>query len=523
MIAPALGIQYALWMARENWVNALKWTEAARNVETDSKGDWYRDPWGWPEYAYLLDGHLDIAAQRATSKGAKRVARIDVPKGNFATRPAVVLEPLDRLLCQALVDVISVKLIGDLKGWVFGWRLNRKQSQRQVGRYRPNNIEWDIYRAYLKALVEKFDCGLKTDIVSCFASIPINRAIESIVNRAGKNKITDRLSDMLRQFDQVPGRSGIPQRSLASCVIANLYLSKIDDILYEYSAKRTSRSRKVAAARWMDDMWVFGSDEARLRSIQLDIQEAAREAGLELNLGKTDVLEDEDLATEALRLEHSAVDDALVGDSPDVEPLEQLIDRLTDDPVNADRTSIHFAMTRMRLHRVESRLPSLIDSAKKMPQGADHLARMFRDFGVWSDLQDWYLEYEKSDWAKIRWSVGQYGTMFPTKAKVDRGVIDRFAEILASRPTLPEFALAAQRLASWDQDVAKTCLRSLEKRADHPLERRIIGLASLAVRDESDFVRRVLGEYEENQLTLAAIEARSYRPFNPVPDFSADG
>jgi len=54
------------------------------------------------------------------------------------------------------------------------------------------------------------------------------------------------------------------------------------------------------------------------------------------------------------------------------------------------------------------------------------------------------------------------------------------------------------------------------------LERRLIGLSSLAARDESVFIRNMLSEYEENQITLARVEANRFRPIVPVPDFATN-
>ena len=54
---------------------------------------------GLAELDWLVPEHLDdYAIPRLNSTGVKRTARLDVAKENFAIRPAVVLDPLDRLL-----------------------------------------------------------------------------------------------------------------------------------------------------------------------------------------------------------------------------------------------------------------------------------------------------------------------------------------------------------------------------------------------------------------------------------------
>src|SRR5260370_13565748 len=109
------------------------------NLRVDITGDWFRDPWGWPEYDYVLDGHLDQLGARARATGTRRVAKIDVPKENFGIRPAVVLDPIDRMLFQGLVDMNTSKLIGKLSPWVHGWRLRREDPKS--GDYSPNDVE----------------------------------------------------------------------------------------------------------------------------------------------------------------------------------------------------------------------------------------------------------------------------------------------------------------------------------------------------------------------------------------------
>lgn len=83
--------------------------------------------------------------------------------------------------------------------------------------------------------------------------------------------------------------------------------------------------------------------------------------------------EGDELASEALRVGHSAVDRSLAEDPSDAAPLEKLIDAIVEDPITADRTSIHFALTRMRREGsahmgVRTRLNLLIETAWMMPR-----------------------------------------------------------------------------------------------------------------------------------------------------------
>jgi hypothetical protein len=55
------------------------------------RGDWYRDPWGWPELDWVVAARPQLALDRAGSAGVRRSVKLDVPKENFATRPAMVV------------------------------------------------------------------------------------------------------------------------------------------------------------------------------------------------------------------------------------------------------------------------------------------------------------------------------------------------------------------------------------------------------------------------------------------------
>lgn len=143
-----------------DWKPTWHPNRAVGNLRQEMTADWYRDPWRWPEYEFLLNGNLNWLTDRANATGVKRVIKIDVPKENFGIRPAVVIELLDRVLYQCLVDTVSEKLIGDLAPWAHGWRL--KRSKPIAGLYSSGEREWKRYRGHLKFGATFRDCGLKS-------------------------------------------------------------------------------------------------------------------------------------------------------------------------------------------------------------------------------------------------------------------------------------------------------------------------------------------------------------------------
>ena len=506
------------------WPQALDFSRALKNVRHDVAGDWYRDPWGWPEYELEAGRGWQATQARCLSDSVRKSEKLDVPKENFSTRPALVMDALDRLAYQSLVDLQSKRLIGDLHSNVFGWRLI--DGKPESGNYARNDHEWQRYRGHLQRSVSSASLGLKTDVVSCFASIPVDRVIEAIRGRGGSMPVVERIASLLQGWDAIPGRGGLPQRSAPSSVLANMYLARLDAPLRSYSDATPGWLAKLMGVsarytRWMDDIWAFGDDEGRLRALQLELQEVARDSGLELHAAKTRLVGEEALAAEALRVEHSAVDDALTDDPPNQEPLEELVDRLLLSPEMAERTSLHFATSRMRRHQALSRVGPLLEQAERMPQGADHLARLARDFKMWHELQDWFLDYVRSDWACIEWSVAQLGTMFPSGTAPQATVIDWFETRLFAPRNVLMTALVTQRLAAWDPARARSAFRSALGYLVAPQERRLVALAALSAGEERKWVANVLSEYEENAVVLDVIEDRAWTPLVPVPDFAS--
>lgn len=123
-----------------DWLEVLDVSRALTNCHIDLIGDWYRDPWGWPEMDWAVRREPDLIVARLNASGVRGVAKIDVAKENFSVRPAIIMDPLDRVIYQALVDRLSLEFIGEMKGWVFGWRLPVQDPDR--GRYANNSKQW---------------------------------------------------------------------------------------------------------------------------------------------------------------------------------------------------------------------------------------------------------------------------------------------------------------------------------------------------------------------------------------------
>jgi hypothetical protein len=508
--------------SRMNWVGALNTHRTLANVHTDILGDWYRDPWGWPELKFVVEKAPELLVGRLNEVGSRRVLTLDVPKENFVIRPAVVLDPLDRLCYQALVDTLSKSLIRNLKGWAYGWRLPR--TEPDVGVYASNSSEWKHYRQRLRFLAGYGDFALTTDIVSFFASVPIAKLMEDARATAGNGAIVARLENYLFGLQSVPGRSGLPQRCWASSVLAHFYLSPVDDLLHAQAPESHLFSHpSPAVVRWMDDIHVFADNSLSLRLIQLELQDLLNRRGLRLNAGKTDVLHGDGLIKEVLEIEHSAVDTALAQPNGDPGPLAEMVQVLLTQPEVASRTSLRFATTRIREHKAFHLVAGFIDAALRIPHAADHLARLFRDSGDWKNLQQWYIEQVRDFGKSLAWTTYHLGTMFPSGEHPGNDFVKFWADQL-SKGDLPPLhvPLAAQRLAAWNADVARSAIQSAVRQPayDNPFAIRALALAARAAGIPPAETRQWLHQFFETEVTLRYLEGNKMRAPHPTADFA---
>lgn len=506
-----------------DWRADLDLKRAIKNLRGVAKGDWYRDPWAWPEYQHLLDTGGDILWKELDRPHlARAISPIEVPKENFGVRPAVQLDISEHVVYQLMVDHVSADALRELRPDAFGWR-HPKTSPPRPGFYARNDFQWRSYRGRLSDLAGEYPYGLKTDITSFFASIPTDRLLDELAARSPAIPVVDRIGSLLQGWSGNAGHSGLPQRSLASAVLANMYMQHTDEVIAEHATpSHPARGRTAGMSnftRWMDDMWLFHSDPSALRVAQVELQRELRNLGLILNSAKTQLLEGSDMRSKARKVETSAVDNALFLEARS-EPLEQVIDQVLDQMEVADGTIIKFVATRMRRWDIDYRVDDLLEAAGRFPHAADSLSRLFRKQISVGTMQDWFLDYLANQWSCFEWSSAQFGTAIPSRRRPQRRTITAFERMLAADSrSLPAVALAAQRLAAWTPDTARALIRVRIANEADPLIVRVLALSALQCGERPATVRRWLRPFRETQLTVQMLSARSFAPLPVTSDY----
>lgn len=505
--------------------------ESARQLSAmELYGDWYRDPWGWPEvltvdFVAKLDAevHLGIDKKSVSTSLDPFFHRMEVPKSYLGVRPAVVQDPTSRLAFNAAVLKGVGTLHADLPPWVYGWRL-------RDGKVAKNKPEWATYVESLPT-VDDNGHGLVTDITSFFASIQSDRLLEIVGAAAGKTIPREIIAVVVDAHSKMLGRSGLPQRSFASAILANCYLQPIDDALNAAAGSWDI----VGVRRWMDDISAEGLDEA-LYGLLLDLQDGARRIGLELNSAKTHLTDAsqtaKDLRSETLntievefrKMKLSEYSNEEVDIAVNADVLTSLEREILDNPDGFGRPVIRSVLHSLSKYGLFDNSAEWRTVAHRVPHVADNLGRYLRGSmdAAWfgsevTDCVNWFIEYVDSAWGRQNWVTSQFALAF------DDNTSHRVKEVLMrwldSSTDLQQVAIAAERMSAMDPSYARYVMTSRADGTSDPLLLRIFALGLLRAKADRTTVASVLERDKRNALLAHYLETRNWDPPPVSGDF----
>jgi len=253
---------------------------AKQNVIWDIEQDWFSDPWNWPEFQLLTS---DMISERLANDNCGWTLALDVPKSTDGVRPAIILDPIDRVSYQCLADELSVVASAALPEWVYGWRVKRNSAVKGI--YEDNGKEWKKFKRRISSLSIDFDYVLRVDVRSFFEMVDTDSLVSDLGRKYKKKDTLERLRCYFEEWRTRPNGNGLPQRSLASSLLAHVPLRALDSFLSQQS--NDLGTQKVVPLRWMDDIWLFGDSENSLRSISKEIEATLSWKGLGLNPNKS--------------------------------------------------------------------------------------------------------------------------------------------------------------------------------------------------------------------------------------------
>lgn len=513
----------------------LNISAAARALKSEQYGGWYRDPWGYPELnpefiRSLSQSDLGIEIKEKSVKfsAPPTFLPFDMPKGAFTTRPAVTQDIRSNLIFTAAALRLAPEFHSELGDWVYGWRT------RNGGFNTNNTSEWELYVSSRKNLEPSPDLySAQTDITSFFASINHRELISRISDTVGKRTEAALVAEVLMEHDKISTRSGLPQRSTAAAILAQMAFSNIDELI----EARLLEGRIKSARRWMDDLSFEGS-QPELRRLLIDIQNEGRRFGLEINTSKTKIMTTEE-AEEALRNENQEtidlpkVDIPIDSDYHDGSPFVTLYNYAHLDSIQAeilaapeqyDRTTLGRVLKSLRHYKSFEQAEEWAAAAPLMPHAADKLGRYILDAKrhrkLSLDLSEWCCRTLSSKWPLPPWAAAQYAIAVPS-GELNRPLIDILFHWLDRCNNIQQVAVATDRLSRLHPTFFKPRAKMLSDNSPNPQYSRILALGLLNAGESRKNVSRVLSLSDSNEITRLFLEWSKWKPLATQEDFDA--
>jgi RNA-directed DNA polymerase len=238
----------------------------------------------WQEYETGLEDRLNDLHSRV-QRGAYRAQpsrRVFIPKADGRQRPLGIAALEDKVVQQAVVTILNQIYEVDFQGFSYGFRPGRSPHQAldalSVGLH-SKRVKW------------VFDA----DICGFFDNLSHEWAVKFIEHRVADRRILRLIQKWLQAGVSEDGQwsettTGVPQGSVASPLIANVYLHYVFDLWVE-AWRRKVACGDVIVVRYADDLVVGFESRAEAERFREAFQERLAKFGLEVNAEKTRLIE----------------------------------------------------------------------------------------------------------------------------------------------------------------------------------------------------------------------------------------
>lgn len=166
--------------------------------------------------------------------------KVQIPKGNGKFRTLGIATIRDRVVQGALKLILEPIFETDFQDGSYGYRPGRSQHQA------VNRVE--------KAMVKGMTRVIDVDLSAYFDSIRHHILLAKVAERVNDDEVMHLLKMMLK----AGGKIGVPQGSVASTLLSNIYLNEVDKMLEK--AKEASRNGEyvhMEYARYADDLVIL--------------------------------------------------------------------------------------------------------------------------------------------------------------------------------------------------------------------------------------------------------------------------
>jgi len=191
-----------------------------------------------------------------------------IPKGNGKTRKLGIPTIKDRIVQGAIKLILEPVFEADFQPGSFG--------------YRPKRTAHQAIEQVANAIVQEKTRVIDIDLKSYFDTIRHDILLSKIAKRIRDDKVLHLLKLILK----ANGKKGVPQGSVISPLLSNIYLNELDKMLERANeVTREGKYTHITYARWADDLiilvdgyrkwdWLYHGVQRRLREelVRLDVE-----------------------------------------------------------------------------------------------------------------------------------------------------------------------------------------------------------------------------------------------------------
>jgi len=265
-------------------------------VRTDVLSDFLLAPHYSAVYTYAADELVERVKTllRNREYAPELPIKVDIPKQSSLSRPGAILLPLDRLIYQLLVDLISVQAEAQLdRSRVFSHVVLTDDPEFKM--FKPADECWQNMQRALEARCQNNTLRyvVKADVTSFFERIYQHNLINLLLSSGCNPQAVNLLERILSRFMENDSH-GILQGMFPSDFLGNFYLASLDNGL---------KVKDVPSIRYVDDLYLFYPSLLEAKKGLFDLCRILRDEGLNLNERKTKIVQTHELLAEETEID----------------------------------------------------------------------------------------------------------------------------------------------------------------------------------------------------------------------------
>jgi len=518
---------------------ALDLRKAFRRLQQDKRDDAWPDVVGYRDYRREKETNLESLSAKVAVPGSYQASLplgIDLPKRGFTLRPGIVPLVEDRILYQAIADLLAPHF--QAEPCVCSNRLSSNPNSARM--FVQGVQQWLEFQDRVATLCGEYPYVVETDIAAYFDHISHDLLLNRIgdlfrdqIDRLLLREAKQLLKRLWSRWSRNRYRFGIPQMNDASSFFGNLYLDELDKWMTRHG---------YIFLRYVDDMRIFAEDEPSARKALADLIVELRKMRLYVASIKTAIKESTEVLEQlgegrqridAIETElNSRVAERVEGAAL---LLEQFFTELVDDPEQFNDRHFRYCVNRFKRLRasglgeeIHARvIDEVLERLKSMPYSTDIFVDYLSTFPEDENVQQSVLEFLESPYNIYPWQEMLLLELL-LRSNIGPAFINRamtIARTAAHRSRHP--ACRAKALILWGKNGDYADRREIrELYYDEPRVdvRRAIAVAiqEMQKSERDNFYKNTTSSSEPVRMTSEYVQSLpepTYHYYNPPPGF----